>query len=712
MPEVVRLGDIIERAQEKVPDADIDLIRRTYLYSAKMHLGQKRASGEPYLMHPLSVAYMVADMRMDTASVCAALATREDLLELFGEEITFLVEGVTKLSKVEYSKKAERQAENFRKMLVAMAEDLRVLIIKLADRVHNMRTLQWLNEDKRIAKARETLDIFAPLASRLGIQWIKEELEDLSFKHLEPKAHEALELAVSKTRRERERHIEGVVGEILKLLAAHGLETQVTGRPKHLFSIYRKMMRQNVPYDRVYDAIAFRIFCSTVADCYAALGVVHSQWVPVPGRIKDYVALPKANGYQSLHTTVVGPSKEPIEIQIRTLEMHRVAENGVAAHWRYKEHGKKRNEEPDGQKFDWLRQLMETQAEIQDPSQFLESVRVDLFQDEVYVFTPKGDVLAFPVGATPIDFAYAIHTEVGHTCSGARANGALVPLRYKLQSGDHLEIITSPTQRPSKDWLDLSVTSRARTKIRAFLHSEQRSRSRELGQSLLERELRKKGLSYQRLNKKGELDRIARATRAGSLEELLQQIGYGKVEASAVVKELFPSGEGAGDVPKGVRETSFERFVRRFNPKGQDGIRLDGVDSLLVRFGRCCSPLPGDAIVGFITRGRGITVHREGCPRVAELDPARKVEVSWDTSQKIRPRPVTLRIVTEHRPGILAAISKQLSEANVNIASANCVAGEDRAVNTFSFTVGDLGQLNAIVKSLKKLAGVHTVERV
>ena len=718
MPDVVRLGDIIELAQAKIPDVDVDLIRRTYLYSAKMHHGQKRASGEPYLMHPLSVAYIVAEMRMDTASICAALlhdsiedtlATKADLLKFFGEEITFLVEGVTKLSKVEYSKREDRQAETFRKMLVAMAEDLRVLIIKLADRVHNMRTLEFLHEDKRVYKAQETLDIYAPLASRLGIQWIKEDLEDLSFKYLEPTGFETLKTSITKTRREREKHIQTVVAEIEGLLSGQGVKAEVTGRPKHLYSIHRKMVRQNVQYERVYDAIAFRIFCDSVAECYGALGIVHSKWVPIPGRIKDYVALPKPNGYQSLHTTVVGPFKEPIEIQIRTHEMHRVAEHGVAAHWRYKE---SRGQVRDGKKFDWLRQLMETQAEVKDPGQFMESVRVDLFQDEVYVFTPKGDVLAFPVGATPVDFAYAIHTEVGHNCTGARVNGALVPLRYRLQSGDHLEIITSPSQQPSKDWLELAATSRARTKIRSFLHGEQRTRSKELGRNLLERELRKKGLSFQRLFKKGELDRLARGTRAGSLDEILQQIGYGKLEPLAVVRELFPEGEEDQNALKGARETTFERFARRLNPRASDGIRLDGVDSLLVRFGRCCGPLPGDPIVGFITRGRGITVHREGCPRVAELDPERRVDVAWDTRQKVRPRPVTLRVVTAHRPGILAAISRQLSDANVNIASANCHAGEDVAVNTFSFTVSDLTQLNAIMKSLKKLAGVHSVERV
>jgi GTP pyrophosphokinase len=719
MPEKIRLSDILDRAQKWASDADLQMIRGAYVYSAKMHDGQERASGEPYLMHPLTVAYIVADMHMDTASVCAALlhdciedtlATAEDITEHFGEEVTFLVDGVTKLSTVEYSKKEERQAETFRKMLVAMAEDLRVLIIKLADRVHNMRTLQFLDDRKRQYKARETLDIYGPLAGRLGIQWIKEELEDLAFKYLYPQEYDALRQMVAKTRRERERYISEVVKQIDDLLGEHSLKAEVKGRPKNLYSIYRKMERQNVAFERVYDAIAFRIFCDTVAECYAALGVVHSQWVPVPGRIKDYVALPKPNGYQSLHTTVVGPLKEPIEIQIRTHDMHRVAEHGVASHWRYKEQPLKAK---DGKKFDWLRQLMETQAEVKDPNQFMESVRVNLFQDEVYVFTPAGDVLAFPVGATPIDFSYAIHTEVGHHCAGARVNGAMVQLRYQLQSGDHVEILTNPTQRPSKDWLEFAATSKAKTKIRGFLHAEERARSRELGQGLLERELRKRGLSYQKLQKKGELEKLAQASRYHSLEELVQQIGYGKLEAATVVREFFPKKDLEAPPPKDLRETSFERMVRKIKPRTADGIRLDGVDSLLVRFGRCCNPLPGDAIVGFITRGRGITVHRARCPRVAELDPERKVSVSWDSKQKLKPRPVTLRVVTAHRPGILAAISHQLSESNVNIASANCQAGdEDRAVNTFSFSVNDLEELKLIVKSIKRIGGVHSVDRV
>ena len=722
MLDKVRLSDILDRVHKRHPDADLDMIRRAYVFSAKMHDGQERASGEPYLMHPLTVAYVVADMEMDPASVCAALlhdvvedtlATDDDITSICGEEVTFLVEGVTKLSKVEYSKKEERQAENFRKMLVAMAEDLRVLIIKLADRVHNMRTLQHLPEEKRQYKARETMDIYAPLASRLGIQWIKEELEDLSYKYLHPQEYQALAQVVAKTREDRAQYIEKVVEKVKELLDGHELRAEVKGRPKHLWSIYRKMQRQSVPYERIYDAIAFRIFCDTVAECYAVLGVVHSEWKPVPGRIKDYVALPKPNGYQSLHTTVIGPVKTPIEIQIRTHDMHRVAEHGLAAHWRYKGGLPISAKSKDGQKFDWLRQMMEMQAEVKDPSQFMESVRVDLFQDEVYVFTPVGDVLAFPVGATPVDFAYAIHTEVGRHCAGSRVNGAMVPLRYQLKSGDAVEIITNPTQRPSKDWLEFVATGKARTKIRSFLHAEERARSRELGQSLLERELRKRGLSYQKLLKKGELEKLAKKSRYGALEELVQQIGYGKLEPSTVVREFFPQNDLEKEPPKELREGPIEKLVRKIKPKGADGIRLDGVDSLLVRFGRCCNPVPGDSIVGFITRGRGITVHRGHCPRVAELDPERKVDVSWDANKKLKPRPVTLRVITTDRPGILASISKQFSESKINISSANCVAGsEDRAVNTFSFSVTNVDQLKNIIKSVRKVGGVLTVDRV
>jgi GTP pyrophosphokinase len=713
------LTHILDRVAAYHPEADLELIHRAYVFGSRMHEGQLRQSGEPYIVHPLGVAEIIAGLRLDPPSVCAALlhdvvedtlATTEEIRAQFGDEIAFLVDGVTKLSQIRYSSKADRQAENFRKMLVAMSQDIRVLLVKLADRLHNMRTLGAMAESKRERIARETREIYAPLANRLGIHWLKAELEDLCFQHLESEAWQRLSARVDKNRKERERQIAETTKALLSRLAEQGFAVEVSGRIKHLWSIYRKTQAQQVEYEDVYDIVAFRVIVESVADCYATLGVIHSHWTPIPGRFKDYVALPKPNGYQSLHTTVIGTRGDRMEIQIRTKEMHRVAEDGIAAHWSYKEGGKGYDKK-DAEKYSWLRQLLEWQQDLKDPAEFLDSVKVDLFADEVYVFTPKGEVKVFPRGATPIDFAYAIHSDIGDKCAGARVNGAIVPLRYKLRNGDTVDILTRPEQHPSKDWLDFVVTSKARAKVRAWVRQEQRARSREIGREMLEGELHRHGLSYVRLTKSDEdLRHVLESTKTTSLDDLLRSIAYDRVTPREVVEVLIPA-EPKTPPPDDLRESRVEKFLRRVRGD-REGITVSGLEDILVRYGQCCSPLPGDEIVGFITRGRGVTVHRRDCPKALDMDPERKVEVHWDEKAKTE-HPVALRVVTADRPGILATISKTFHQNGINISEANCKAtDESRAVNTFCFTISDLSRLRTVMRLLAKLDGVHSVDRV
>src|SRR5690349_17064374 len=524
------LTELVDRVRSYQPGADVDLIQRAYRYSEAAHQGQTRKSGDPYFSHPASVAAIITELKLDTASVCAGLlhdvvedtlATTTDIENTFGQEVAFLVDGVTKLSKINFASKEDRQAENFRKMLVAMARDIRVLLVKLCDRLDNMRTLEFMKPEAQDRIARETMDIYAPLANRLGIARFKSELEDLSFRYTEPEAYADLETKIQSSQAERNKYITEVCKILSSKLAEQGFPADVTGRAKHLYSIWRKMQAQQCDFDQVYDVIAFRVLVESVADCYATLGVIHSQWTPVPGRFKDYVALPKPNMYQSLHTTVIGPGHERIEIQIRTHDMHRVAEAGIAAHWKYKEKISGGIDPKDAARFGWLRQLMEFQKELKDPAEFLESVKVDLFQDEVYVFTPKGDVRVFPRGSTPIDFAYAIHTQVGEHCSGSRVNGAIAPLRSKLRNGDVVEVMTNPTQHPSKDWLDYVSTGRARSKIRAFLRAEQRDKSLKLGRELLEKEMHQRSMSLNRLSRnEAEMRKVIEKFGVSSADEL------------------------------------------------------------------------------------------------------------------------------------------------------------------------------------------------
>jgi GTP pyrophosphokinase len=724
---MLMIDDLVERVRGYQPGADVELLRKAWAYSQRAHDGQMRKSGDPYFIHPASVAGVITELKLDIASVCAGLlhdvaedtlATVEDLEREFGREIAQLVDGVTKLSNLTFQSKEDKQAENFRKMVVAMARDIRVLLVKLCDRLDNMRTMEFMKPEAQERISRETMEIYAPLANRLGISWMKSELEDLAFKYLEPDAYASLDTKVAKSKAEQADYITEVVDTIGARLAEHGFAVEVSGRQKHLFSIYRKMRSQQCDYEQVYDVIAFRLMVESIADCYAALGVIHSKWTPVPGRFKDYIALPKPNMYQSLHTTVIGPGRERIEIQIRTRDMHRVAEQGIAAHWKYKERHQGSGggvAEEAAKKFQWLRQLMEFQKEMKDPAEFLESVKVDLFQDETYVFTPKGEVRVFPRGSTPVDFAFAVHTEVGTKCVGARVNGAIVPLRYKLRNGDSVEILTSPNQTPSKDWLDFVITSRARSKIRNFIRADERERSKKLGEELLERELHKASISLKKLVNGNEARRLLEAMKVSSLDELYISVGYGKTSPQDVIDQLTPRTESGHFTvaPKEIREGGIERFVRKITGKDNaGGIRLSGIDDILVRYAKCCNPLPGDEIVGFITRGRGVTVHRRGCPKAFESDPERRVDIAWDAKAKIN-RPVQLKVVTANRPGILATVGSTFHGLNVNITEANCRADPDgRAVNMFTFEIGDVNQLKGVMRALGKVQGVVTVERV
>ena len=732
--ELIRLNDILHQVVSYHPDPNLDLIKQAYVYSAKVHQGQVRKSGEPYLVHPLEVAGILAQLRLDEATVAAGLlhdtvedtlATQEEIKELFGEEVALIVDGVTKLGKIQATQQLsqeEKQAENFRKMLVAMAQDIRVILVKLADRTHNMRTLDHMSEEKQARIAQETLDIYAPLANRLGISWIKTELEDLSFRYTRPKDFHDLTEKVEKKKKDREKYIENVIHVIEGKLKESGVPGDVAGRFKHLYSIHKKMRQQGIEFEQVPDVIAFRILTDEVAQCYGALGLMHQMWKPVPGRFKDFIALPKPNMYQSLHTTVIGPLSERIEIQIRTHEMHRVAEEGIAAHWAYKEG--KSTPSSDDEKFAWLKQLLEWQQDLKDPKEFLDTVKVDLFTEEVFVFTPKGDVRSLPRGATPVDFAYAIHSDVGARCIGAKVNGKIVPLRYKLKNGDQVEVLTSPQAHPSKDWLTFVKTSRAQQRIRAFIKEQQRDKSLQLGRELADREFKRFGLNLNKMMKNGELKPVTEPMGYRTDDDLMVALGYGKVQPSQLIERLLPADKlealkaenskeqpppsGASAIFNSVTEMARKVVGRK--PAG--GVSVGGIDDVLVRFGRCCNPVPGDAIVGFITRGRGVTVHTTGCEKSMATDPERKVDVQWDVKGDFK-RPVTLRVLTADRPGLLADISQTFSKKGVNISQANCRAtGDDRAVNTFEVTITDLKQLNDLIRTIEKLDGVFSVERV
>ncbi|MGH7390952.1 MAG: RelA/SpoT family protein [Candidatus Rokuibacteriota bacterium] len=711
---MTELSTLMEEVPKYQPGADLGVLTRAYSFSAACHQGQQRASGEPYLSHPLEVARLLVDFKMDVTTVTAGLlhdvledtkATKDDLEREFGQEIAELVDGVTKIGKLAFSSREERQAENFRKMLVAMARDLRVLMIKLADRLHNMRTLDYLPPEKARKIAQETLDIYAPLAHRLGMAKVKAELEDLALRVQHPEAYVELQRRVAKRRLEREADIGQVIAILERKLSEVGIESQIRGRPKHFYSIWKKMHDQGREFDEIYDLTAVRVITGSVRDCYGGLGVIHSLWKPVPGRFKDFIAMPKVNMYQSLHTTVIGPKGDPVEIQIRTWEMHRIAEEGIAAHWLYKE--KKAGKDRMDDSLLWLRQLMETQQDAKDPREFMESVHVDLFPDEVYVFTPKGDVKALPEGAGPIDFAYAVHTKVGEHCVGAKVNGKLVPLRTVLRQGDIVEIVTSPNQHPSRDWLKFVKSTRARAKINQWLKVEERARSIELGRELFEREAKKYRLNGAALLGGDEARKAAADLGYPGVDDLLASLGYGKSSVHQLLNRIAP---GTGlDVPEKPRTAAAPR------PKAEQGVRIRGVEDLLVRWAKCCNPLPGDPIVGFITRGRGLTVHTRDCLTVAKsvLDRERLVDVEWDVEEPAK-RPVRITVyIGRDRPGLLSEITGAISSKNGNITKAEVTVTDDRkGMNHFVVEVNDLDQLQSIMTAIREVPDVITVERV
>ncbi len=715
----MNLSGLIDRVQTHDKTADVELIRRAYDFSAAVHKGQRRKSGEPYFVHPVEVAGLIADLRLDSDCVATGLLhdTVEDTLttlaeieELFGAKVAKLVDGVTKIGQINFRSREEKQAENFRKMLLAMASDIRVILIKLADRTHNMRTLSALDAGRQQAIAQETLDIYAPLAHRLGIYWMKSELEDNALRYLQPEIYYQLKRNVAKRRAERQRYIDDVIGLIVKQLEENGIEAEVTGRPKHFFSIYQKMQAQNLLYEQIYDLVAFRVIVDTPRDCYAALGFVHGQWKPVPGRFKDYIAVPKANMYQSLHTTVIGPFGQRMEVQIRTHDMHRVAEEGIAAHWSYKGVGSLDVKE--AERFTWLRHLLESQHNTKDPQEFMRSVKDDLFSEEVYVFTPKGELLSFPEGSSVVDFAYRIHSEVGQHCTGARVNGKLVPLRYQLRSGDTVEIITTGQQTPSKDWLSFVRTSRARDRIRSWVKHQQRTRSVAVGREILERDLSRYRMSLAGLRKDGRLETVLKELSQRDEDALFAAIGYGRVTATQVLAKLLPPEDlkkPAPEDPAGPLRRLFRRMGRQ---EDRSPVRVSGLEDVLVRYGRCCDPLPGERIVGFITRGRGVSVHTLDCGRVFESDPQRRVDVAWEPDA-LSPRTVALEVVCVDEPGMLAAMTKVIGTSGVNISRAQIRSVADqKARNTFEVVVSHIDQLNRLRRALERVRGVIKVSRI
>jgi GTP pyrophosphokinase len=705
---------IVETIKVYNPEADVAVLRRAYEFAASIHQGQARRSGDPYLSHPMEVAAILTELKMDVRSIAAGFlhdaiedtqTTMKEIRTVFGDEIADLVDGVTKLSKLPFSTREDRQAESFRKMLLAMAKDIRVIMIKLADRLHNMRTLDPLPEAKRRLIANETLEIYAPLAHRLGIAKIKQELEDLSLRQLEPEAYRDLTIQIVKKRREREAQINEVIAILQQKLGELEIPCEIRGRPKHFYSIYRKMHEQGKTFDEIYDLTAVRLLTDSLKDCYGALGVVHSLWKPIPGRFKDFIAVPKSNMYQSLHTTVVGPKGEPVEIQIRTHEMHRTAEEGIAAHWAYKE-GKATLDETE-RNFLWLRQLLDWGQDLKDSREFLDTVRFDLFPEEVYVFTPKGDVKALPRGSTPIDFGFSIHTDVGLHCAGARVNGRIVPLRYELRNGDIVEIVTAATQHPSRDWLKIVKSSRARSRIKTWIKNEERVRSIGLGRELLEREHRKLGKGgWLKLET---FPQVLQQYGVASEEDLYAAIGYGKISPRQAVLKLLPPEQAQAIVEK---ETKGRGPVI---PAEAEGIRIDGVDDILVHFAKCCNPLPGDEIIGFITRGRGVTIHSADCPNIIafRFDRERQIDVQWDDRVKMPHQVKILVTIGEDRPGLLAEISTAISSTNTNIAQAEVKVTEDkRGMNTFVLEVVDLKQLQVAMQAIRRVRGVMGVERI
>ncbi len=711
---MLRITDILDKAQSYLPAEELGMIEKAYIYSATVHQGQVRLSGEPYLTHPMEVAGILVDMKLDAATIISGLlhdtiedtlTTQEQIEEEFGKDVAFLVGGLTKLSRISFGSQEERLAENFRKMILAMSTDIRILLVRLADRIHNMQTLQYQTTERRAYIAKETMDIYAPLANRLGINWMKILLEDLSFKYLHPDEYNELSRRVVRTKESRDLYTEEVKSIIRRELEKFSIKGEVEGRAKHLYGIYKKMLQQHLDFDEVYDLMAFRLILDSdnVKMCYEALSAVHALWKPVPGRFKDYIAMPKANNYQSLHTTVVGPYGERLEIQIRTKAMQEWAEKGIAAHWKYKEGRTFKNDEDSQIKK--LREMLEIQQEIKDPKEFMSNLKLALFPEEVYVFTPKGDVKAFPKGATPIDFAYSIHTDVGNKCIGAKVNRNIVPLKYELQNGDRVEITTQAGHHPSKDWLKYVVTTRAISKIRNWINLEEKKSSLELGRDLLDKEFKRHNLKFTTYVKSEEIKKIFVEHGVNSLDDLISQVGYGRISPKQIVNHFLLEELAKIPVPE------LEKIKKKPESKPSMGISLTGIDNVMVKFARCCNPIPGDDIAGYISRGRGMAVHTRNCAHLKNLDLDRIVDVDWNVREK-QTYPVRIKVVCNDRKGILTEVSSMISSFDVNISYAQVETNDLIATCNFVIDVNNLKQLNQIVLAIKQLKAVKTIERM
>ena len=720
---MIRFEDLLEKVRAYSPDADVELLRRAYVFSAFEHRGQVRHSGEPYLIHPLAVADFLADMKLDAVAVAAGLlhdvvedtlTTIERIQELFGPEVAHVVEGVTKISAIRFASSEERQAENFRKMLLAMVDDIRVILVKLADRLHNMRTLSHLPDERRLPIAQETRDIYAPIANRLGMSKVKNELEELSFRYLEPQAYEALKARVDARRRATEGLIEQLKTRMTATLSEHSVPiVEIDGRIKRLWSIHQKLKKQRIELEQVYDFAALRVITHSVKDCYAALGIIHQTWSPVPGRIKDFIAMPRPNGYQSLHTSVISEHGMPFEVQIRTMEMHRMAEEGIAAHWKYKEG--RVGDQKDERYFQWMRQLLDIQQEVRDPQEFIQNLKVELYPEEVYAFTPKGQVKAFPRGSTPIDFAYSIHTDIGHQCVGARVNGKMVPLRSRLKNGDIVEIVTQAAHKPSRDWLNFVVTSHARYKIKHLIRLEERARALELGRKVFEKELRRFDLTLKSVQETEAFEKALEDAGVQKPDDLYALIGYGTLSARQLLGKLVPAERLLREKPPDNRVTAAVK--RAFGGGGEEKIMVRGADDVLVFRARCCNPIRGEKIVGYITRGKGVSVHSATCPNVVNLlyDQERRIAVEWEKSSGVDTGPgytVKLTMEVEDRKGVLAAISAKIADVNTNIKNMEARTDPDHHARIdVTIEIADLSHLEKVIKSLRGVAGVIGVER-
>jgi guanosine-3',5'-bis(diphosphate) 3'-pyrophosphohydrolase len=703
------LGKLTKKVIAYNPDADVKVFWRAYQFSREAHKSQKRVEGSAYIEHPLEVASILADMKMDIPTIVAGLLhdtiedagkTREEIKEIFGEEVAFIVEALTKLSKIVFKTKEEAQAENFRKMLLAMSEDVRVILIKFADRLHNMRTLQYLPENKQQRIASETLEIYAPIANRLGMGWLKTELEDLSFKALMPDLYHELEKKVAKRGEEQEGYLQEVTDLVRSKLEEEGIPGTVSSRVKHYYGIYQKMQKQMITFEQVHDVLGLRIITDKKADCYAILGLIHSLWKPIPGRFKDYIGIPKANMYQALHTTVIGPQGERVEFQIRTTEMNMIAEYGVASHWRYKEKGE--IDDRSNKYISWLRELIKAQVDLVDAKDFLEAVKGEVVPEVIYVFTPAGEIKELSMGSTPVDFAYSIHTQVGNRCMGAKVNDRIVPLKFNLRNGDTIEIMTSPTQKPSRDWLKFVVTQRAKSRIKLCIKAEERTQSIELGTKLFEEEMKRHNLDASIL-KSEEAQKILESFNLKSVEDLYAFVGHGKLSAHQIVNKFMPE--------KPEEEVPLPRITKPL--KEPKGITIKGIDDILYHTAKCCFPIPGDGLVGFVTRGRGVSIHRRDCPNLDRLavDDARLVDVEWKTEDGVT-SPTKLLIETIDKPGMLASLSAIISSLEVNISHLEASSTEDKKAHiTFILEVKDKKQLSGLTRKIAQLEGVLRVSR-